>query len=149
MPAVVSQLTVNRQTDDCLGLGSGKGLGKGLGKGSGLGKGAADAAAVCPGDREWLGITPEKLEMWGRAYPAIDLQIELSKAFAWTVANPNNRKSNWERFLTSWFNKAQDRAPAKNRIGGLHDQRTATLDALTGRNRTTERDITADSAVVG
>lgn len=100
MPSIASQLSVKCLTDD--------GLGKGLGKG----KGAAVAAIQRGGDG-WTSITEEKMALWAKAYPAIDLRTELSKAFAWTVANPNNHKSNWERFLTGWFSRAQDRAPAQ------------------------------------
>jgi len=35
----------------------------------------------------------------------------LASAAAWLVANPKNVKSNYARFLTSWFKRAQDRAP--------------------------------------
>lgn len=100
MPTVDGQMPDKCQTDDRLGLG--------LGKGRGLGKGA-----VNPGEGGWNGITPEKREIWAKAYPAIDLDVELSKALAWVIANPKNVKSNWERFLAGWFTRSQDRAAAK------------------------------------
>lgn len=49
------------------------------------------------------------------AYPAADVDGEIAKAHAWVLANPKNRKSNWGRFLNSWLQRAQDRAPA---VGG-------------------------------
>lgn len=100
MPTLVSQLSDDCQADD--------GLGRGLGKGKGLGLGA-----VTPGEGGWNGITPEKRALWAKAYPAIDLEVELSKAFAWVVANPKNIKSNWERFIANWFTRSQDRAAAQ------------------------------------
>lgn len=45
------------------------------------------------------------------AYPAVSLDGEIAKAHAWVIANPKNRKSNWGRFLNSWLQKAQDKAP--------------------------------------
>ena len=50
-------------------------------------------------------------QTWEKAYPAIDLRVELNKAAAWAIANPKNRKSNWAKFLTNWFSRAQDKAP--------------------------------------
>ena len=55
---------------------------------------------------------------WQQAYPAIDIRIEIAKAKAWLLANPKNRKSNLEKFLTNWLNKAQDRAPRVNHENG-------------------------------
>jgi hypothetical protein len=48
---------------------------------------------------------------WLGAYPALSLDVELSKASAWLIANPKNKKSNYARFLTNWLSKAQDSAP--------------------------------------
>lgn len=50
-------------------------------------------------------------EAWSRAYPAVDIDVEVSKAAAWLLANPKNRKKNYPRFLNLWLSKAQDRAP--------------------------------------
>lgn len=52
-------------------------------------------------------------DVWRRAYPAISIDAEVSKAAAWLVANPKNRKSNYARFLTNWLARAQDKAPAQ------------------------------------
>jgi hypothetical protein len=57
------------------------------------------------------GITPADMKVWGEAYPAINLTGELAKAAAWLKANPKNTKSNYDRFLTNWFARSQDRAP--------------------------------------
>lgn len=51
------------------------------------------------------------MAVWKKAYPAIDIEIELQKAAAWLVSNPNNRKSQYGRFLNGWLTRAQDRAP--------------------------------------
>ena len=58
------------------------------------------------------------LAKWEDAFPAIQVPQELSKAAAWVMANPKNKKSNWARFLTNWMSKAQDRAPRVD-SGGL------------------------------
>lgn len=79
-----------------------------LGKGKGLGLGATLAIAF--DGTQFTGIDSKKLELWQKAYPAIDLQTETAKAAVWLVANPKNRKSNYERFLTNWFVKSQDSA---------------------------------------
>jgi hypothetical protein len=52
-----------------------------------------------------------KMEIWAKAYPAVDIKAELNKMVAWFDAHKKNRKSNYLRFITSWLSKAQDRAP--------------------------------------
>lgn len=64
---------------------------------------------------EWEHISAEQRELWRRAYPALSLDTELTKAAAWILANPKNKKSNYARYLTNWLSRAQDRAP---RAGG-------------------------------
>jgi hypothetical protein len=54
-----------------------------------------------------------QIEIWKVAYPAVTLQTELAKAAAWLIANPKNKKSNYAKFLTNWFNRAQDKARPK------------------------------------
>lgn len=60
----------------------------------------------------FAGIDPY-VPNWRKAYPAISIETETAKAAAWLVANPKNRKSNLARFLTNWFSRAQDKAPAQ------------------------------------
>jgi len=52
-----------------------------------------------------------KMEIWAKAYPAVDIQSELNKMAAWLDANKKNRKSNYPAFITRWLAKAQDQAP--------------------------------------
>lgn len=80
--------------------------GLGLGKGKGLG---ASANVVRFDAGEWT--VPDLLgNQWQKAYPAVDVEKELASASAWLIANPKNAKSNYARFLTSWLNRAQDKA---------------------------------------
>lgn len=58
----------------------------------------------------FTGITPEDMRRWQEAYPAIPVPDLMDRAAIWLKANPKNRKSNYERFLTGWFTRAQDRA---------------------------------------
>lgn len=76
------------------------------------------ATAIAFDGTTWIN-TECYFELWAKAYPAIDLKTELAKAAAWLIANPKNRKSNYARFLTSWFVRAQDRAPTKNNSPNL------------------------------
>lgn len=78
------------------------------------GRGTPLAAAKIKFDRQtrlWSGITDDHRALWTKAYPAIDIALELAKAAAWLDANPANAKSNYSRFLNSWFQRTQDRAP--------------------------------------
>lgn len=64
-------------------------------------------------DGGWVGIPARLLAKWNEAYPALSLDAELSKASAWMIANPKNKKSNYARFLTNWLSRAQDKAPKR------------------------------------
>lgn len=63
------------------------------------------------GDNLIHGITQQDLEDWKRYYPALDIDQELRSAASWLKGNPKNRKSDILRFLTGWFQRAQQRAP--------------------------------------
>lgn len=94
--------------------------GLGLGWGMGLGLGASTDNKVVFDAASGKFEIPELLSsQWAEAYPAVNLDVELSKASAWLIANPKNAKSNYARFLTNWLTKAQDKAP---RVAG--QQRT-------------------------
>lgn len=89
----------------------------------------------------WDAIPERLLATWKEAYPALSLDAELSKAAAWIIANPKNKKSNYARFLTNWLTRAQDKAPAQRApMRDWHDERAETIAALTGRGRFNERD---------
>ncbi len=66
--------------------------------------------SIRPNGSGWDGVASNDLALWRAAYPAVDITAELLAAFAWTQANPANRKSNYRRFLTNWLKRAQDRA---------------------------------------
>lgn len=58
----------------------------------------------------FIGIAGDQVQRWAEAYPAIDVRSEVKRAAIWLEANPKNRKSNYQRFLTNWFSRTQDRA---------------------------------------
>lgn len=57
--------------------------------------------------------TERRIDLWGDAYPAVNIKSELARAAAWLLANPKNAKQNHERFITNWLSKAQEKAPAQ------------------------------------
>lgn len=59
----------------------------------------------------FMGITDDQMTAWREAYPAVQIEEELKKAAAWILSNPSTApKSNYSRFLNSWFEKHQNRA---------------------------------------
>jgi hypothetical protein len=56
----------------------------------------------------WLNVSDRDRKAWSAAYPALDIDAELAKAWAWADANP--KKQQWKRFLTGWFGREQKRA---------------------------------------
>jgi hypothetical protein len=94
--------------------------GLGLGKGKGMGASANDVRFDAAAG-SWT--VPDLLrEQWVKAYPAVDVERELSAAASWLIANPKNTKSNYARFLTNWLSRGQDRA--KPQGGGKRDDYT-------------------------
>lgn len=65
-------------------------------------------------DRCFLGIEQKDIEEWKKAYPAVDIDIEINRAKEWLLANPKKRKKNYRRFLVNWFNYTQERGGTKN-----------------------------------
>ena len=66
----------------------------------------------------WQGITPEDRSEWRSAFPAIDIDTELSSAMVWLKAHPDRAKrTNWRKFLSSWFRNAQDRGGTRKGPG--------------------------------
>ena len=44
----------------------------------------------------------------------MDAKLAVLQAAAWLVANPTKKKSNYERFLTGWLKREQDRGGNRN-----------------------------------
>lgn len=55
------------------------------------------------------GISPDVIEKWEKAYPAVDLNSQLNRADEWLKANPTKQKSNYYRFVINWLSRAQER----------------------------------------
>ena len=63
----------------------------------------------------WLGITEQLTQAWSSAYPAVDIHAELNKAAAWILSNPTLApKSQFSRFLLTWFSRTQDRSAIRS-----------------------------------
>lgn len=64
-------------------------------------------------DNSMFAISEEKVNEWQQVYQAIDVKNELEKMKCWLNANPKNRKTRKgiERFIVSWLNRSQDKAP--------------------------------------
>lgn len=56
----------------------------------------------------WIGITENHKKIWIKAYPAVDVELELNKMAAYMKANPTRRKKNWEKFIAAWLCRTQD-----------------------------------------
>jgi len=60
--------------------------------------------------KRWDNITEEDVALWEKAYPACDMEQELTKMAVWILENPKKgHKSNWGRFITNWLSRAQDK----------------------------------------
>ena len=58
----------------------------------------------------WYGITDEQVALWGEAYPAVDVDLELRQMGEWCkAAGAKGRKNNWRAFITNWLKRQQDK----------------------------------------
>lgn len=62
-----------------------------------------------PLTRNFDGITPDDLQRWTSAFPAVDIDAELKRAALWVDSNKaRGRKKNYFKFLTNWLSRAQE-----------------------------------------
>ena len=70
--------------------------------------------------RAWVGIPEGMIGAWAKAYPGINVPIEMERAMLWALANPAQTKANWLRFLTNWYARAQERSrPTPSSAAGV------------------------------
>ena len=60
------------------------------------------------------GIQPATIELWVKAHPDVDVQVELVRASCWLIANPERQKPRYLRFLFNWMGNARQK-PATHR----------------------------------
>lgn len=85
----------------------------GLGKGKGKGKGASNTISFDAVNNCFKNIDDSQINLWKSAYPATNIDIELSKAVVWLKANPTKVKSNYNKFLSGWLSRCQDSGGTK------------------------------------
>jgi len=78
-----------------------------------MGMGASKAISFNAENNCFENIDDIQKQLWKEAYPAINLDIELSKAIVWLKANPTKKKSNYNKFLSGWFSRCQDAGGTK------------------------------------
>lgn len=86
----------------------------GLGRGKGRGKGASNTISFDAGNNCFQNVDDSQKELWQKAYPATNIDVELAKAVSWLKANPTKVKSNYNKFLTNWLSRSQDAGGTKN-----------------------------------
>ena len=82
--------------------------------------------------QSWINLNGTHKSIWIEAYPALSIDAELNKMKAWLLANPKNRKSNYERFINNWLSRAQDGA-SKRGGGNLPEGFEGEYDSKTGK----------------
>ena len=66
-------------------------------------------------------ITTEDVAAWKKAYPAIDVELELHAMREWSLANPSKQKTarGYRRFVTGWLLREQKKAVESKGKGGI------------------------------
>lgn len=73
-------------------------------------------------------VDPVLERAWGEAYPGINVPLTVKQAHAYFLANPEKKKSNWQRTLVNWLKREQDRNPRPNGAIPPDKVRPAILD---------------------
>ncbi len=60
-------------------------------------------------DNGFSGISDSDRSEWTTAYPALDIEKQILRAHLWLKANPQKKKKQIRRFLSSWFSRSQER----------------------------------------
>lgn len=63
---------------------------------------------------KFTNITPDDIQRWSEAYPAVNIELSIKQAAQWLVSNPTKLKKNNRRFLTNWFARTQEKGGNKN-----------------------------------
>lgn len=87
-------------------------------------------------------VTIDYLNSLRTLYPAVDVEQELRKMYAWLDSNPKNRKTERgiKRFITGWLGRAQDKAsitrtaPTDNRRMSTGEYMQSTANWYGGEN---------------
>lgn len=60
---------------------------------------------------QFEGITQEDLQSWVTAYSSVNISQQIAKAIEWLKSNPSKaNKRLWRKFLTSWLDRANEKA---------------------------------------
>lgn len=82
-------------------------------------------------EKNYIGIAEKDRESWRKIYPDIDIEKEILKSQEWIIANPSkSKKTLWRKFLTGWFQRANDTAFNKKAYNSQQgqDRRTKSMD---------------------
>lgn len=58
---------------------------------------------------EFFEVSPEDIDRFEQAYPAVNIRGELLKMHCWLIANPLRRKKKYNRFINNWLAKCHGR----------------------------------------
>lgn len=56
-------------------------------------------------NRTWIGITDQDMEGWRKAYPGINLEVQLAKMIEYRISNPQKRYVGDRGFITRWLGR--------------------------------------------
>lgn len=74
-----------------------------------------DSLIFCFEEKKFIGYGNSDVETWKTAYPGIDLSQTIASAEQWILSQPiRGKKKLWRRFLTSWMQRASEKALNKS-----------------------------------
>lgn len=65
-------------------------------------------------ENEIKGLTKKEKEIWQDAFPTLDIDYQIKKAWGWLIGNTSKRKKNIRRFLHVWFTSNENKSLSKN-----------------------------------
>ena len=83
-----------------------------------------------------FGVSERMVQEWSKAYPAVNVMLELGKMRAWALSNPSKKKTagGIMRFINAWLSKAQDQGGSPAAVG-FKNQGERNADVLQGLTR--------------
>jgi hypothetical protein len=57
----------------------------------------------------FIHVNPIEFQVWEEIFPGVNVDMELRKASAWMVANPDRPKKRLKRFFFNWLSRAHGR----------------------------------------
>ena len=79
-------------------------------------------------------ISEDQKKKWAAAYPIVDIELFIKRMEIWQTANPEKKKSRYERAFANWLRKEQDQGGTKGGTSNNYPRKPGLEDPRAGLN---------------